>query len=260
MKKTERGQRAFMKINLPAVIASIAVMLITVVTVRGMELGGFDVDVGIGEGEDWVEEIPWENEPQEIPDEHEDSNESREEWGDFIAEEDHTVQPEETLAEEQWNAPDDEDCGEGVEPTVTATPIITVEPTVIAAPIITVSSTRIPSPTPVITLTSVPTPTRIPFAYYRECAEENRKQQDYPVGFRHKKGGEPGQCPEIEIRSKGTVQVFSLRLNGEESPWHWNGDTIIMDKKAEKGENIIELLVFSQGGRLVRMKPWVFTS
>lgn len=257
------------------VIVLILAVVVTVVKGYGMDMGGFDVEIGEGEyqednQEDNPESLnevqpPWEQQLQEpfVQEQY---------WQEPFAQEQYWQEPiqQESLlpAEQIWQeAPD--------MPDKAPTPLS-------SAPVLT--PTPLPS-TPALTPTPLPTPTqtsppaltqsavfdqtkkdgaageKVIFAYYKDGkrkAEVNRYRKNYTVEFVHNKEVLKGQYPEIEVRSKGSVQICSLRLNGIECPWSWKKNTIVIHTKAGKGDNRIELLAFSQEGKLIRMEPWTF--
>ena len=65
--------------------------------------------------------------------------------------------------------------------------------------------------------------------------------------------------PQIQIISQGSVQILSFRLNKTECPWHWEGDRIIPETE-DKNVKEIDVLVISQGGKLIKMDPWIFSA
>lgn len=84
--------------------------------------------------------------------------------------------------------------------------------------------------------------------------------KDETVEFQCTQNPGNSHIPQIQIISKGSVQVLSFRMNGTESPWHWEKDWIVSDAAVNGDANKVELLVVSQGGKLIKMEPWIFSS
>ena len=85
--------------------------------------------------------------------------------------------------------------------------------------------------------------------------------KDESVKFYCTQNTDSSHTPQIQIISKGSVQILSFRINGTECPWHWEGDWIIPDTEDENVKvKEIELLVISQGGKLIKMNPRIFSS
>lgn len=84
--------------------------------------------------------------------------------------------------------------------------------------------------------------------------------KDEPVKFQCTQNSDDSHIPQIQIISKGSVQILSFRINETECPWHWEEDRIIPDAAINDDTNKIELLVISQGGKLIEMTPWSFSS
>ena len=83
--------------------------------------------------------------------------------------------------------------------------------------------------------------------------------KDEAVKFHCTQNTDSFHTPRIQIISRGSVQILSFRLNKTECPWHWEGDWIIPDTEDENVKEI-ELLVISQGGKLIKMNPQIFSS
>ena len=81
--------------------------------------------------------------------------------------------------------------------------------------------------------------------------------KDEAVKFHCTQNTDSFHTPRIQIISRGSVQILSFRLNKTECPWHWEGDWIIPDTEDENVKEI-ELLVISQGGKLIKMNPRIF--
>ena len=83
--------------------------------------------------------------------------------------------------------------------------------------------------------------------------------KDESVKFYCTQNTDSSHTPQIQIISQGSVQILSFRLNKTECLWHWEGDKIIPETE-DKNVKEIELLVISQGGKLIKMDPWIFSA
>ena len=83
--------------------------------------------------------------------------------------------------------------------------------------------------------------------------------KDESVKFYCTQNTDSSHTPQIQIISQGSVQILSFRINGTECPWHWEGDRIIPEID-DKNVKEIEVLVISQGGKLIKMDPWIFSA
>lgn len=132
-----------------------------------------------------------------------------------------------------------------------------------------------PTPKPVLSATPVPTPSPAitpentqeleedklkSFLYYNNhnILEGRKEAKNYKVDFHHKKNIAEGEILQIEIRSECVLSVLSLRLNGKECPWHWEGNRIVLESKIKKGNNKIELLAALDGAYVTEMPAWIF--
>lgn len=252
--------------------------------ILGMQMGGFDIEVGNGENYEWYweEEQQWSWEQQESPIdgnvEKEPQREEIQSSGDleWNGQQPSEYLPEETQTEPQiWmrlpesdvvSAPISEpvfepDLDSTSQPmhgsTAESMPEFSPTPTPIPAP----SFTPTPSPSPTLTPTALPT--KKPKSAKKDenvARSEKDNTIDSKVDFRT----EIRDVPVIHVTAKCSLQVLSLRLNGVECPWHWEEDSIYLEKSLEKSgqmcENKVELLVIAQGNKLVKMTPWVFSS
>lgn len=244
--------------------------------ILGMQMGGFDIEVGNGENYEWYweEEQQWSWEQQESPIDGNAENEaSREEiqpsddlkWNgqqssEYLLEETQTepqiwiTVPESDAVSVPISEPAFESDADSISE---SNPELFLTPTPSPAP----TFTSIPSPSP--TLTPTPLPTKKPKSAEKDAnvakSEENNTI-DLKVDFRT----EIRDVPVIHVTAKCSLQVLSLRLNGVECPWHWEEDSIYLEKSFEKCdeicENKVELLMIVQGNKLVKMTPWIFSS
>lgn len=174
---------------------------------------------------------------------------------------------------------------EEISPTLGSIPTLTVTPT--SRPV------QTPKPTKPPKATKTPKPTRTPAPEpmkkknekkqngRNETGKENKNAdnsenlkngddqgnsvkyicaKDESVEFKCTQNPDNSHIPQVQIISKGSVQVLSFRLNGTECPWHWEGDWIVPEVAIDGDTNKIELLVVSQGGKLIKMEPWSFSS
>lgn len=129
------------------------------------------------------------------------------------------------------------------EPASVPVPTVTPQPTATPAPV--------PSPTPTPVPTSTLTP-ELPYVYYRKQLPPQPQVKDEEVEFLCTLAEASGY-PEITVRSEGSVQILSFRINGTEVPWHWENDRMILETEREDAENWkenpeIEILFLPQGG------------
>lgn len=80
--------------------------------------------------------------------------------------------------------------------------------------------------------------------------------KDEAVKFHCTQNTDSFHTPRIQIISRGSVQILSFRLNKTECPC-LGRDWIIPDTEDENVKEI-ELLVISQGGKLIKMNPLDF--
>lgn len=274
----------------------LTVLLCAVLTgesVWGMELGGFDVEVGVGTypddgswGQEWngdiapgkpQEGIPQnptqdfqQRPPQELPQnppQDFQQNPSQDwqwqekppvqQWGDA------------QMPNQNWSDGNDLYGNQGYQPAVPgiqpsvqgSTPAPDTDTTPMNTPIPTPTMPPIPesTPTPIPTPTVTPAPTpsaEPPYVYYRNQLPPPEDFKEESVEFR-RCFPEGSACPEITVRSKGSVQILSFRINGREVAWHWRKNVIVPEVEFDVGENQeanpkIEIMFLSQGISLSR--------
>ncbi len=235
--------------------------------VKSMELGGFDVEMGTGEGQeypsDWWEQPEtngeeetepeqeyWEEPPQgnqaediltgeeglgEIPVENPSYTEGQPEGmtenrTDTIAEEEASIQP-----------PLEEGSVTEI-PTPTMTPAVTETPTPSASP----SSSPIPTP-------------NFPLTFMQEAPGPFPIFQGFSVFFHHLPIPQNQRKPYVEIQSEGQVGIVSVRHNHQECFWWREGNRLFLEIEPAEGENKIEILVITEDCRLVQMEPWIYS-
>lgn len=234
---------------------------------EGMEMGGFEVEIGVGEQqgipEDFdnmeaTEEIPMaESQQEELPSEEVFAEEPPAE--EVPAEEIpiEEVTTEETFMEEapteqgirdetpaQDTSVEEQILGEMQDPV----PTITLSPAETPVPTVTPSPTETPMPTssvlPEFTLTPAPgvtpqtavTPAPIPS----------------PV-LLHKIFVENDVVPSVKVQCRGAVQIFSFRVNEKECDWRWKEDMLLALTEPKQGENKLELLLVSPCGEKITL-------
>lgn len=161
-------------------------------------------------------------------------------------------------------------------PKPSKTPSQTLNPTVTPTPVISIT------PVPTLKPTDIPKPsqTPIPIVLNQKTSDSNsvkskffknflfeesdfQKAQHLPdaaVVFLHERKIRERDYPSITLKSSGSVQILSFRINDRECAWHWENNRIIADTPVRKGDYQIELLVLSQGGKMVYMDPWKFSA
>lgn len=241
----------------------------------GMQMGGFDIEVGNGENYEWYwQEEEWNWEQQEYfsdtMTENEMQNEEMQMPGDLQWEEpQEDIMPDiqEEYASEQVEYPSEhlsvdtptlESISETIfEATSEAAPQAIPEPT--PEPTLTPILSPTPSPTPVPSFIPTPFPTKKEESVnIKKNLELSKPEKDSSVDMEVDFCVEMTAVPVIHLTAKCCVQVLSLRLNEKECPWHWEKNSICLEQSGEDGENKIELLVILQGNKLVKMTPWIF--
>lgn len=79
------------------------------------------------------------------------------------------------------------------------------------------------------------------------------------VYFHHAKTVPANEFPQIKLvrtEENQDITILSLRLNGKETFWHQEGDTIILDEPVTKKTNLVELLAVLDGKWIVKMPVW----
>lgn len=259
------------------------------VKVSGMQMGGFDLQVNEGEYYEWQwEEEQWSWGEQETPDEKADESDGyqkdqhpetqeqgfllMDEWQRNESQQNESQQNGTDQKEWQENMIYGEEHGQWEQEQIAERPdpdqASILIPTSTPTPISTATLVPALTPTKKPELVQSPTPVSTPTAGASEQVKKKKKNdasqirkksqwsQDERIEFKT----QIKKYPEIHIISQGSVQVLSLRLNKMECPWHWEGDRICLERGGEKDENTVELLVISQGGKLVKMSPWIFCS
>lgn len=236
--------------------------------VKSMELGGFDVEVGTGEGQeypsDWREEagtgaeeemeVGSETEPEqeyweEIPQENqtEDILTGEGELGEIPVEnspagteENHQTAPEQVPP---------------VQPTLEEGSV-----TEILTPTMTLAVTKTPMPSASPSPSPIPTPTP---EFSSACIQEDSGPfpifQDFSVFFHHLPVPQNQRMPYVEIQSEGQVGIVSVRHNYQECFWWREGNRLFWEMEPSEGENKIEILVITEDCRLVQMEPWIYS-
>lgn len=116
-----------------------------------------------------------------------------------------------------------------------------------------------PTKTPKSTQTPTPEPIKKKNKKKRKKADKSDQvssagyayAKDEPIEFQYIQNPDNPSILQIQIISRGSVQILSFRLGGTECPWHWEGDCLVSDMEAADVSEI-ELLVISQGGKLTK--------
>lgn len=295
MNCADRMKRRRRRISLKREIiwmAAAAGLLLPGMAAAGMDMGGFDVSVGEGEGE-----IPagWEADPGESASQENDSEEML--WGtETIENTEQNWNPEDV----NWNgnadaAGDFSGISQGIEENSSYSfgddrwqkEVETLNPPESAKqagspnPAEAVSGAASGSetdaaPTPVQTPTSVPALTKAPdipetllftatpeplptvtpapgLSFYRRHSDEGSERTQLSVYY-HKETAEACEKPQFLITGKGTIHILSVRINGAECPWHWKENLVVIDTAAGKATNCVELLALYEAGEEIRIK------
>ncbi len=93
------------------------------------------------------------------------------------------------------------------------------------------------------------------------ASKKSTVHTDGQIRFFHEEGEQTlGFLPKIRIKSLQSLQVLSFRINGEEVFWHWQGSTLVPENfRLRLGENLAELLIWTEAGRLREMETWAFS-
>lgn len=103
----------------------------------------------------------------------------------------------------------------------------------------------------------VPDISKVPEKTEKKQAHKKIKQ-NFTVDFVHPEIPECIQKPGIFVKSEGQVGILSVRHNGQECLWYWDGDELLWEVDPCKGENRIEILAVTEDCRLIRMEPWIY--
>lgn len=219
---------------------------------KSMELGGFDVEMGTGEGQEYPSD--WWEEPET-------GGESGTEAGveTETEQEDWEETPQENQAEDILTG--EEGLGEipvenpsaGTEENHQPAPeqVPSVQPTLEEG---SVTETPTPSASPA----PMPTP-GFPSPFMQEASGPFSILQDFSVFFYHLPAPDNQRKPYVEIQSEGQVGIISVRHNHQECFWWREGNRLFLETEPAEGENKIEILVITEDFRLVQMEPWIYS-
>lgn len=238
--------------------------------VKSMELGGFDVEMGTGEGQeypsDWWEEPETNGEGEtEVGSETEPEQEDWEEPPQGNQAED-ILTGEEGLGEIPVENPS-VGTEENHQPAPEQVP--PVQPTLeegsvteIPTPTMTPAVTETPTPSVLPSSSHTPTPMQtpgFPSTFNQEASGPFPIFQDFSVFFHHLSIPQNQRKPYVEIQSEGQVGIISVRHNHQECFWWREGNRLFLEIEPAEGENKIEILVITEDCRLVQMDPWIYS-
>jgi hypothetical protein len=223
-----------------------------------MEMGGFEVEIGVGEQQGIPEDFDNMETTEEIP-----MPESLQE--EVFAEEPpaeevpiEEVQTEEVLEEGIWaetpvqdTSVEEQILGEMQDPvpTIMSLPTETPIPTVTPIP----AETPIPTVTPLPTKTPIPVPSEMPEFTLAPAPSVTPQPAVTPAptpfpAVLHKIFVGNDEIPSVRVQCRGAVQIFSFRVNEKECSWKWNEDMLSAITEPRKGKNKLELLLVSPCG------------
>lgn len=239
-----------------------------------MEIGGFDVEIGVGENTDYPpgwNEIPGNSEavlPEETPSYWGEEWEQGTEWNanpylqpedpglrqDPAWGQDGTAQADPYIQEYQdfqWNSGQSyTGSANYVLPVSPALPASVPSPSPMMPP--TMPPTMTPTVTPIMTPTMMPTmtPTMTPSVRFSPALGassldekiENETRLCYLKEELPGKKGEEQVRIYIELAAQAPVQVLSLRVNEEEWDWSWDEKGILAEGSSDKDKLSVELL------------------
>lgn len=267
-------------------ICVILLVVFSGITVHAMEFGGFDVTVGAGENfeypEGWWEEPQEEpqeelqGEPQEQPQEKpkeepwEETGWNEDTFGDDMegswgeAETDSSGSVPDSFWYEAENGADQND-GSGAENISggndetengfpgegSPTPAVTKAPS-LKAPSLTPDPGRVTvTPEPEITRKPLLTEYRLPEEKLPRSTIERilagNRRKKLQAGYWKEKTGSAGKA-EIHLETEGGFHILSLRMNGKECAYHWEGNTIVLEQEEKKKDKIIEMIALYEAG------------
>lgn len=235
---------------------------------EGMEMGGFEVEIGVGEQQgipegfdnmEPTEEIPMaESLQEEIPSEEVFVEEPPTEEVPPIEESTEETSIEKVPEEGIWAETPAQDTsveeqllGEMQDPVPTATtiPTETSVPTVTPIP----TETPVPTVTPISTKTPIPTPSVMPEFTLTPAPAVTTQPAVTPAPIPspvvlHKIFVENDAVPSVKVQCRETVQILSFRVNEKECDWRWKKDVLLALTEPRKGENKLELVLVSPCG------------
>ena len=264
-----------------------------------MQMGGFDIDVGNGENSSWQWheeqqwnqsswENTWENNRQtgdntsETPAQNDQTQDNGYQYDsdtgngtqDNIQQWNGVQQNNNVQSNNAWNnnsaGNNQSQTGNNMQATSQTDNESTVKmpenPAPTSTPVPTPKPTKHPKPTKTSKSTQTPTPK---LSKKKNKKKQNKEDQGDTAEYTHVKdesvkfyctqNTDSSHTPQIQIISQGSVQILSFRLNKTECPWHWEGDRIIPETE-DKNVKEIDVLVISQGGKLIKMDPWIFSA
>lgn len=256
---------------------------------KSMELGGFDVEMGTGEGQEYPSDW-WEESGTGV----EEETGSEQEYGEEMPEQEHSgdiltgegiieeVAPENLysgMEENNQSVPEQENDSENQSHSESQssnmeenrTDIITKGEIPVPSPLEehTVIKTQTPTTIPDISETPMPSialsPSLVPIqtsdfssAFIQEDSGPFPIFQDFSVFFHHLPVPQNQRMPYVEIQSEGQVGIVSVRHNHQECRWWREGNRLFWEMESSEGENKIEILVITEDCRLVMMEPWIY--
>lgn len=241
--------------------------------VSSMELGGFDVEVGIGEGQ----EVPsdWWEEPETAVEEETGTEQEYREaepeqnlsediltGGEGVTEEVYPENPPAGTAEnhqpvsQQENTPENPPHSENQQESMAGSRTDTATEEQIFVPAVseppTSSVVPLPSPSPILS-------PNLSLPFMQEPSGPFSVFLDFSVSFSHPSVPQNQRNPYVEIQSEGQFGIVSVRHNYQECFWWREGNRLFWEMEPSKGKNKIEILVITEDCRLVMMEPWIYT-
>lgn len=241
--------------------------------VSSMELGGFDVEVGIGEGQ----EVPsdWWEEPETAVEEETGTEQEYREaepeqnlsediltGGEGVTEEVYPENPPAGTAEnhqpvsQQENTPENPPHSENQQESMAGSRTDTATEEQIFVPAVseppTSSIVPLPSPSPILS-------PNLSLPFKQKSSRSFPIFPGFSVSFFHPPIPQNPKNPYVEIQSEGQVGIVSVRHNYQECFWWREGNRLFWEMEPSKGKNKIEILVITEDCRLVMMEPWIYT-
>lgn len=130
--------------------------------------------------------------------------------------------------------------------------------TVSPSPVPTVTLTPNPEPSPVPTVTLIPNPEPSPVPelfFYQKKTDDEIFKKELEIYYHKEIVSDSGVSPAFLILSDSPISVLSVRINEEESLWHWEGSSLVLDAKEVQEDSCVELITLYEKGSKIRMVP-----
>lgn len=111
-----------------------------------------------------------------------------------------------------------------------------------------------PSPVPTVTLTPNPEPSPVPeLFFYQKKTDDEIPKRELEIYYHKEIVSDSGTPPFFLILSDSPVSVLSVRINEEESLWHWEESSLILDVNEVQKDSCVELIAVYEEGAEIRV-------